>query len=194
MNLAGTFAKDKKVLIINGDEQGSALQWARNNKSDSGFPASIIDLSSFKDQAPREIKKYMGEYDFIFVDCPPAVDNPFTSSVLVVANLAIIPIIPSPTDMWAAIGIQKLIKTTQIANEKLNSRIVVNMCKHRTNMAKFAIDGINEFDIEKFNTNIFVRTAYEQTAAFGLTVNELDDVKAKTEIMKLKNEIMDVLS
>lgn len=194
MNLAGSFVKNGKVLVINGDEQGSAIRWSKNNDSDTGFPASVVDLSSFKEQAHREIKKYVNDYDYIFIDCPPAVENSFTSSVLLVADLAIIPIIPSPTDMWAATGIEKLISQIQVMNEDLQARIVINLCKHRTNVAKFAIKNISEFKFPKFTTNVFSRTAYEQAAAYGTTVESLDDAKAKKEIRDLKKEILKVLS
>lgn len=193
MNLAGAFVKSGRVLVVNGDEQGSAVRWSKNNDSEDGFPASIVDLSSFKEQAHRELKKYVKDYDYIFVDCPPAVESSFTNSVLMVADLAIIPIIPSPTDMWAATGIEKLISNIQIVNEDLEARIVVNLCKHRNNVVKFAIKNIESFKFPKFDTEIYVRTAYEQAAAFGTTVENLDDAKAKKEIRDLKKEILKVL-
>jgi chromosome partitioning protein len=194
MNIAGTMAKDYKVLIVNGDEQVSAIRWGKNNKEDEGFPATIIDLSEFKEQTHKEIKKHRFNYDYIFVDCPPAVDSQLTGSVLLIADLAIIPTIPSPTDIWATTGIEKLVKQVSTINEGLQSRFVINMCKNNK-VSKSGVKALEKsFSIKRLNTIIYVRTAYEQAAAFGVTVNELDNEKAKIELSGLIEEIKAILN
>lgn len=46
-----------------------------------------------------------------------------------VSNIVLIPVIPSPADLWAAVGIQELIERIQIVNTKLKALIVPNMCQ-----------------------------------------------------------------
>lgn len=193
MNLSGVVGRDAKVLLIDGDPQGSASRWAASSSDEKPFPTAIMSLANVEDKVNREIKKYIPDYDYIFIDCPPAIDNKFTSSALLVADLAIVPVVPSPTDLWSAIGIQKLITNVSDINEKLQARLVANMCQTNASISREALELIAEFDFPKFATDIYQRTAYRQAAAFGGTVLDLDNPKAKNEIKELINEIMTIL-
>ncbi len=193
MNLAGFIGLKSKVLLVDGDPQGSATRWAASAPDEKPFPAAVMGLANVNDKVHREIKKYISDYDYIFVDCPPAIDNSFTSSALLVADLALIPIIPSPTDLWAAVGIQKLIANVSEINEKLQARLVANMCQNNASISKEALALISEFDFPKTGTDLYQRTAYRQAAAFGGTVKDLDNAKAKEEISNLVKEILTIL-
>jgi chromosome partitioning protein len=193
MNIAGAMGLKYKVLLIDGDPQGSALRWAASATDAAPFPAAVIGLSHMADKAHREIKKHLSNYDFIIIDCPPAVDNDFTASVLLIADLALIPIIPSPTDLWSVVGIQKLIKQISNLNEKLETRLVANMCQGNASISKEALLLLKEFDFPKLRTNIFQRTIYRQAAVFGTSVCNLDNAKAKEEINQLIKELLVLL-
>lgn len=189
MNLSGAFGKNHKVLLIDGDPQGSASRWAASAEDDKQFPCAIMSLANITDKVNREIKKYISDYDYIFIDCPPAIENKFTASAMLVADLAIVPVIPSPTDLWSAVGIQKLISNVSEINEKLEARLLANMCQTNASIAKEALSLINEFEFPKFETDIYQRTAYRQAAAYGSTVLEMENAKAKAEINDLIAEI-----
>lgn len=193
MNIAGAFGKKHKVLIIDGDPQGSASRWASSSDDNKPFPCAVMSLASITDKVNREIKKYLADYEYIFVDCPPAIDNKFTASAMLIADLAIVPVIPSPTDLWSAVGIQKLIGDVSEINENLQARLLANLCQTNASIAKEALALIDEFEFPKFNTDIYQRTSYRQAAAFGSTVLDLDNTKAKTEINNLVSEIKSIL-
>lgn len=193
MNLAGIVGNKYRVLVVDGDPQGSATRWAASSSDDKPFPASVMGLSNAGEKVHREIKKYVNNYDYIFIDCPPAVENSFTGSALMIADLALIPIVPSPTDLWSAVGIQKLITNVQVLNEKLEARLVANMCQGNASISKEALLLLEEFDFPKANTDIYQRTVYRQAAAFGGTVYDLDNEKAKEEFKTLVEEIMEIL-
>lgn len=194
MNLAGVVGANAKVLMVDGDPQGSATRWAASASDEKPFPAAIMGLANLAEKVHRELKRYMNDYEYIFIDCPPAIENSFTSSALLVADLALIPVVPSPTDLWAAVGIQKLIANVSEINEKLNARLVANMCQNNASIAKEALVLINEFEFSKTATDIYLRTAYRQAAAFGGTVLDLDNIKAKQEIRELVAEILTILN
>lgn len=193
INLSGALGRNSKVLLVDGDPQGSASRWVASADDNMPFPTAIMNLSHITDKVGREIKKYLQDYDYIFVDCPPAIDNKFTSSALMIADLAIVPVIPSPTDLWSAVGIQQLINNISEINENLQARLLANMCQTNTSISKEALSLIAEFDFPKFETDIYQRTAYRQAAAFGGTVFNLDNSKAKQEITALINEITTLL-
>ena len=193
INVAGMLGKKHKVLLVDGDFQGSATRWASSASDTHPFPAAIMGMANVRDKAHREIKKYVDDYDFIIVDCPPAIDNNFTASVLLIADLVLIPVIPSPTDLWSVMGVQELINKVMIINENMQVRFVANMCQSNVGLSKEALKLLENFDFPKTKTDIYQRTVYRQSAVLGQCVDDLSNVKAKQEIQQLINEIMRML-
>lgn len=193
MNLVPTLInKGSKVLVIDGDPQGTASRWAASANEDKPYPAPVIGLSNSDKKAHQEIKKFIKDYDYIVVDCPPAVDSPFTASALLVADLAIVPIKPTPADLWAAVGIKKLLDTATDFNENLKSRIVISMSQ-RNNMNNDVVKAIDNLEIEKLKSTISQRTSYTQATLLGGSVHDLSDAKAIIEIDDLSDEILNIL-
>ncbi len=194
MQLAGSLALDgKKVLVVDSDPQGTATRWAASASDSAPFPAKICGLSAAGSKVHREVKKFVDDYDYIVIDCPPSVDSPSPQSALTIADLALIPVVPSPADLWAAAGIKELVDRISDINEGLKVRLVPNMCQTSTNMTKDVLSILDEIGIERIDSIIGLRTAYRQSAAFGGTVYDLSDEKAKHEITHLKQQVLNLL-
>jgi chromosome partitioning protein len=197
MQLAGTLARQKKrILVVDADPQGTATRWAASADDENPFPASVIGLSAANDKVHREVKKFVENYDFIIIDCPPAADSPVPQSALLIADLALVPIIPSPLDLWASVGIRKVIENVGDINETLQSRLIVNQCQPKTNLAKDTLEVLPEFGIAVCKNYLRQRTAYRQSAVFGQTVQDFGS-KARDaiiEIEALTKEILRVLN
>jgi chromosome partitioning protein len=50
----------------------------------------------------REVRNYIDKFDVIFIDCPPAMNSAAPTSAMLISDLALIPVVPSPGDIWAA--------------------------------------------------------------------------------------------
>lgn len=196
MQLAGTLGiRNYQVLVIDADPQGTAIRWATSAEDDKPFPATVAGLSAAGGKVHREVQKFAENYDYIIIDCPPAVDSAVPQSALMVSDLVLVPIIPSPADLWAATGIQQLITNIQDINENLKARLVPNMCQLNTRLAKEALDVLSDFGIPVTNTKIHLRTAYRRSVVFGTTVHSFGSsaTEAIKEIDDLVNEILSVL-
>ncbi|HXG84751.1 MAG TPA: ParA family partition ATPase [Pyrinomonadaceae bacterium] len=194
MQLAGTLARNRnKVLVVDADPQGTATRWAASADDENPFPASVIGLSAAREKVHREVKKFIGDYDYIVIDCPPAADSPVPQSALLIADLALVPIIPSPLDLWASVGIRKVIENVSDINETLTARLVVNQCQPKTNLAKEALEVLPEFGIPVCKNHLRQRTAYRQSAVFGQTVQDFGS-KAKDAIKEIEALTKEVLS
>ena len=80
MHLAGTLARRSfKVLVVDADPQGTATRWASSAPDDAEFPAGIARLGGGDVKLHREVKKFLTDYDFIVIDCPPSADSPVSS-------------------------------------------------------------------------------------------------------------------
>jgi chromosome partitioning protein len=197
MQLAGALARrGSKVMVVDADPQGTATRWAATADDDKPFQASVVGLSAASAKVHREVKKFVDDYDYIIIDCPPAADSPVPQSALLVADLALVPIIPSPLDMWAAVGIREVIGNVGDINEGLKSRLVINQCQPNTTLTKDALEVLPEFGIELCNTYMHQRQVYRQSAVFGQTVHDFGSKAAPAieEMEALTDEVIALLN
>jgi chromosome partitioning protein len=186
MQLAGSIARrGKKVLVVDADPQGTATRWAASADDDNPFPASVVGLSAANAKVHREVKKFVEDYDCIIIDCPPAADSPVPQSSLLIADLALVPIIPSPLDMWAAVGIRQIIQNVGDVNESLQSRLVLNQCQPKTTLTQESMEILPEFGIALAKNQIHHRQVYRQSAVYGQTVHDMAS-KASAAIKEIE--------
>lgn len=100
-------------------------------------------------------------------NCSPAADSPVPQSALLIADLALVPIVPSPLDLWASVGMRQVIENVGSLNENLIARLVVNQCQPKTILAKDTLEVLPEFGIPVWKNFLRQRTAYRQSAVFG---------------------------
>ena len=196
MHLGGTFARrGVKALIVDADPQGTATRWAASAEDSSLFPATVIGLSAATSKVHREVKRFIDDYEWIIIDCPPAVDSPIPQSALLVADLALVPIIPSPLDMWAAVGIREVINNVSSINESLKARLVLNQFQPHTSLGQEASEVLAEFGIELCAAHLGNRQIYRQAAVYGQVVQHFG-AKAKEateEVERIASEVEAIL-
>lgn len=195
MQLAGTLGRQgNRVLVVDADAQGTATRWSATAPEDKPFPAAVVNLAHSGNKLHKEVQKHVGQYDFIIIDCPPAVESVIPNAALLIANLAIVPIVPSLADLWAAVGIKKVIESVSDINPDLTSRLLVNLLKPNTNLSKELMDTIPQFGIEMMQSTVGDRTAYKESVA-GVTVHDLGSraEAAAAETIQLAEEVLAIL-
>ncbi|HEY9654467.1 MAG TPA: ParA family partition ATPase [Crinalium sp.] len=196
MQLAGAIARrGNKVLVVDADPQGTATRWAASAEDEHPFPASVVGLSAASAKVHREVKKFIDDYNYIIIDCPPAADSPVPQSALLIADLVLVPLIPSPLDMWAAVGIRQVIANVSDLNEGLKSRLVLNQCQPNTTLTQETLEVLPEFGIDLANAQLRHRQVYRQSAVFGQTVHDFGGKASAAieEMENLTNEVFELL-
>ena len=196
MHLAGTLARRGfKVLVVDADPQGTATRWAASAPDGAAFPTSIAGLAGADVNLHREVKKFFTDYDFIVIDCPPSADSAASQSALLVADLGLVPVIPSPPDLWAGVAIRKVIEVASSVNEHLQARLLINQRKPNTRLAAKTLELLPEYLIPLCRTQIGDREAYRHAAAYGQTVHDLGPKAAPAvrEVEALTSEILSVM-
>lgn len=196
MQLAGTFGlRGAKVLVIDMDSQGTATHWAKQASDEEPFPARVVGLAEMGSKAHREIKSHIADYDFIFVDCPPSVESPAASSAMLVSDMALIPVVPAPSDMWATKKAKALVEQVRATNEGLIARMVPSMAQTISNLARETLEIIDEDEeIHATKAHLGFRTAYRECQLYGATVHALHGAaKAVGEVDALADEVLGLL-
>ena len=109
------------MLLIDADPQGSALDWAASRQDEPLF--NVVGLP--KTNLHREVPAHARHYTHVVIDGPPRV-NALARSAILAADRILIPVQPSPYDVWAAREIVELIGEAQAFKDTLKSAFVIN--------------------------------------------------------------------
>ena len=188
INLAAAFAQQAPpVLLIDADPQGSALDWAASRQAEPLF--SVVGLP--KPNLHKEVPAHARNFSHVVIDGPPRV-NDLARSAMLAADMILIPVQPSPYDVWAGVEIVELIGEAKAFKENLKSAFVINRKITNTAIGRDVRDALAEYPIPTLKTEIHQRVAFAESAATGRTVLEsAPNSRASQEIIALAREILE---
>ena len=187
INVAGYLSgRGKRVLYIDADPQGSALDWADAREGQSPF--AIVGMP--RPAIHKEIDRLSEGYDHVIIDSPPSVEA-LAKSVIAAADLVAIPVQPSPYDIWAAQSIIDMVEDISVIKENLISLFVINRKIVNTAVGRDVASALAGFSIPTAKTQLCQRVVYAESAAVGKTVLEIEPKStAAKEIVALGKEIL----
>lgn len=187
VNLAAGLAKQTSTILVDADPQGSALQW--NTFSDTEQSISVLKASA---ELSHQLNKLSQEYDYVVVDCPPSVHALQTIKVLEVCDLALIPVQPSPVDLWATVHTEKAVHDARQSNANLQAVLVINQLETRTTLSRVVRDALSEIGLPVAKTALRRRAIFRNSVLEGKNVFEMGrrGIDAASEIDKLIHEVI----
>ena len=165
VNLAAGISQKSSIAVIDADPQGSSLQWRAIAGDNVHFPV-YAPTFSLKHQAESYAKKN----DYVLIDCPPSVKAPQTIAVLEFADIALIPVQPSPIDLWSSVHIEKAVIEAKEINPDLTALLVINQLESRTTLSKLVREVLSEIALPVADTAIHRRAIYRNSAMEGKSV------------------------
>lgn len=186
---AGLVERGGRVLLVDADPQHSALDWQEARTREPLF--SVVSIPS---RALRsEVGLHKGDYDHIVIDGPPRV-NEIATQAIAAADVVLIPVQPSPYDVWAAREIVDLIDKARGYKEKENLKayFVINRKIVKTAIGRGVVNALAEHPIPVMTATVGQRISFAESAATGLTVLETEPrSQAAAEINALINELLE---
>ncbi|MBY0544328.1 MAG: AAA family ATPase [Gammaproteobacteria bacterium] len=178
----------KKVLLVDSDPQGSARDW---HAAGDGNLLTVIGMD--RPTLDKDIKAING-YDWILIDGAPQLAEMAVSAIKC-ADVILMPVQPSPYDIWATEDLVDVIKTRQqIANGKPKAAFIISRQINNTTLGKEVRDALLGYELPIFQSGTFQRIIYAKTAATGTTVLDLDsNNEAAIEIKKIATELEEFL-
>lgn len=188
VNLAACLVRiGGRVLLIDADPQGSALDWAAARDDEPLF--SVVGL-------PRAtVHKVIGTvgygYDHIIIGGPPRVTD-LVRSAMMASEVVLIPVQPSPYDIWAADEVVKLIDEARVYKDGLKAAFVVNRKIANTAIGRDVSEALAIYAVPALVAGITQRVIFAEAVAQGRAVHEIDATgPASVEIDGVTAELME---
>lgn len=173
------------VLLVDSDPQGSARDWSASREDQ---PLIVVGID--RPTIDRDVKKVARKVDFVVIDgAPQAAD--LAISAIKAADFVLIPVQPSPYDIWAAAELVDLVKQRMdMTDGKLQAAFVVSRAIKGTRIGNEVTNALADYELPILNARITQRVCYPGTAAKGMTVLETDPTgDAAAEMRDLAQEI-----
>lgn len=177
-----------QVLLVDSDPQGSARDWAAV-RDDQPVPVVGIDRPTIH----RDLKN-LARHDVVIIDgAPQAAD--LAISAIKAADAVLVPVQPSPYDIWATADLVDLIRERiELTDGGLKAAFVVSRMIKGTRVGAEVAEALEEYQLPVLDARITQRVIYPGTAATGSTVLDEDpNGDAAREIRALMNEVENIL-
>lgn len=173
------------VLLVDSDQQGSARDW---RAVDEDNPVPVIGLD--RPTLDKDLKT-VSDKDYVVIDGSPQATN-LALSAIKAADFVLIPVQPSPYDVWATNDLVELVKQRiEMTDGKLKAAFVVSRAIQNTNIGKEVASVLTEYGLPVLDARIMQRVSYPNSAALGKTVFETEskNSNAVQEMTALVNEV-----
>ena len=172
------------VMLVDSDPQGSARDWAAVREDQ---PLTVVGID--RPTIDRDVKA-IGRRDFVVIDgAPQAAD--LAVSAIKAADFVLIPVQPSPYDIWATADLVELVKQRiEVTDGRLQAAFVVSRAIKGTRIGGEVAEALAGYELPILESRITQRVSYPGTAAAGTTVLESEpEGDAAREVQALAAEI-----
>jgi chromosome partitioning protein len=177
------------VLLVDSDPQGSARDWSAVREDQ---PLSVVGID--RPTIGRDLKS-LAHTDYVVIDgAPQAAD--LAVSAIKAADFILIPVQPSPYDIWATADLVELVKQRiEVTDGKLQAAFVVSRAIKGTKIGAEVTGALADYGLPVLDARITQRVSYPGTAATGTTVLDTEpDGDAAREVRALMKEVTRKLS
>jgi len=177
------------VLLVDSDPQGSARDWAAV-REDQPVPVVGLDRPTIE----RDLKS-IAQKDYVIIDGAPQAHD-LAVSALKAAHFILIPVQPSPYDIWATSDLVDLVKQRmELTEGQLKAAFLISRAIRNTKLGQEVTEALTGYALPILTVRIMQRVIYPTTAAAGTTVLDTEPHgEAAKEIRALTHEIKDILN
>lgn len=188
LNLAAGLALRGATHLVDADPQRSITQWVGMSGGNSGLPG----VAQLGGNPTAVLTKLARTYRYVVVDCPPTVQGEAVAAIMRMAHLALIPVLPSPIDLWASVDMAVAVKAAQHSNPNLKACLVLNQLESRNALSRDMREAVAEFDVPVLAAAMQRRAAYRTAVIQGCSVYGLSKrgLSAAADIEAIIEEVL----
>ncbi|MGV5108844.1 ParA family partition ATPase [Pseudomonas aeruginosa] len=189
-HIAGELAlRGQNVILLDADPQGSALDWTQR-RSQQGLPRLFSTVGLARETLHQEAPELARRADHIIIDGPPRIAA-LARSALLAADRVLIPVQPSPYDLWASAEMVNLIREAQVFRLTLRAAFAINRRVNTMVIGREARGALADQPLPALQAEVRQRIVFAESVAAGRLARELTpDSAAAREVSSLVDELL----
>ncbi|MEO1767766.1 ParA family partition ATPase [Thiobacter aerophilum] len=187
VNLAAGLARRGPTLLLDADPQGTASHWVR--LAGGALPQVVAAAGSV---LGREIALAAESTDYVVIDCPPHLDDAVLRQVWAAADRVLVPVQPSPPDLWACVAVMERLQSARAARPGRKAWVVVNQLDTRSSLSRSVYDALAALGLPALAHGLARRAAWRVAALEGTSVYGLG-ARGAAAVREMEGIIEEVL-
>lgn len=189
-HIAGELAlRGSTVILLDADPQGSALDWAQR-RAQRGLPRLFGAVGLARETLHQEAPQLAQRADHVIIDGPPRIAA-LARSALMAADRVLIPVQPSPFDLWASAEMVGLLQEAQVFRPALRAAFAINRRVSTTIIGREVRQALADQPLPALQAEVRQRIVFADSAAGGQLASELaPDSAASREVRCLVDELL----
>lgn len=189
-HIAGELAlRGSTVILLDADPQGSALDWTQR-RAQRGLPRLFGAVGLARETLHQEAPQLAQRADHVIIDGPPRIAA-LARSALMAADRVLIPVQPSPFDLWASAEMVSLLQEAQVFKPTLHAAFAINRRVSTTIIGREVRQALADQPLPALQAEVRQRIVFADSAAGGQLACELaPDSAASREVSCLVDELL----
>lgn len=142
----------------------------------AGAEIELVQLEGREKRLKKALDKIKGNYDYIFIDCPPSLGLLTINSLTAVDSV----LIPIQCEFYALEGVSQLMSTIELVKKNMNANleiqgVILSMFDGRTNLSIQVVEEVKKYFKEKVYTTVIPRNVrLAEAPSYGMPITEYD--------------------
>lgn len=184
--------RPSEILLVDADPQGSLRDWHNANEDKPTYD-EIHLVGADRRNTLLELRNFHNP-DYMIIDTPGDSKEIIHGYALQMSDLVIIPLLPSPYDVWASEETIDLVRTAKSVNPKLKAMFLLNQSQSHTIVQKEVVELLGQYkDFVLCKNTVRKLEEFKQTASIGKTVFESGKRAGASDIERVTEDILDYL-
>ncbi|MDR1816310.1 MAG: AAA family ATPase [Clostridiales Family XIII bacterium] len=142
----------------------------------AGAEIELVELEGRERRLKNALDRVKGDYDYLFIDCPPSLGLLTINSLTAVDSV----LIPIQCEFYALEGVSQLMSTIELVRKNLNpdldvQGVILSMFDGRTNLSIQVIEEVKKYFRDKVYSTVIPRNVkLAEAPGFGLPITHYD--------------------
>ena len=173
------------MILVDSDQKGSARDW---NAASEGALLPVLGMD--RPTLAKDIQSVLNNHDLVIIDGAPQIAE-LAIAAIKCANVVLIPVQPSPYDIWACEDLVDIIKARQeVTDGNPKAAFVISRVIKNTQLSREIREALEGYNLPVFANYTTQRVIYAKSAVTGATVlNSEPNSDAANEIRAISSEL-----